>query len=100
MTADLVAEAIELLAEQGPGLGRPLVDRLKGSAFHHMKELRPGSSGSSEVRLVFAFDPNREAIFLVAGDKAGRWKTWYQRAIPLADTRYEEHLRSLKEEAP
>ena len=54
VTADLVAEAIDLLAEQGPGLGRPLVDRLKGSRYHNMKELRPGSSGSSEIRMIFA----------------------------------------------
>ena len=95
-TADLIAEAIDLLAEQGPALGRPLVDRLHGSRFHNMKELRPGSSGSTEVRLIFAFDPMREAIFLVAGDKSGQWKTWYQSAIPLADERYEEHLMELK----
>jgi hypothetical protein len=51
-SAGLVAEAIDLLAEQGPGaMGRPLVDRLKGSTFHHMKELRPGSAGSSEIRI-------------------------------------------------
>jgi hypothetical protein len=55
-SADLVAEAIDLLAEQGPALGRPLVDRLKGSMFHHMKELRPGSAGSTEIRMIFAFD--------------------------------------------
>jgi hypothetical protein len=97
-TADLVAEAIDLLAEQGPGLGRPMVDRLKGSTFHHMKELRPGSTGSSEIRMIFAFDPVREAIFLVAGDKSGQWQSWYRTAIPLADARYEEHLTSLKEE--
>lgn len=98
MTADLVAEAIDLLAEQGPGLGRPLVDRLKGSSFHNMKELRPGSSGSSEIRMIFAFDPMREAIFLVAGDKSGQWQEWYRWAIPLADSRFEEHLTNLKEE--
>ncbi|MFY1586796.1 hypothetical protein ACN267_20095 [Micromonospora sp. WMMD734] len=28
-SADLVGEAIDLLAEHGPALGRPLVDRLK-----------------------------------------------------------------------
>jgi len=98
ISADLVAEAIDLLAEQGPALGRPLVDRLKGSAFHNMKELRPGSSGSSEVRMIFAFDPKREAIFLVAGDKSGQWQSWYRQAIPLADDRFEEHLTRLKEE--
>ncbi|WP_203996680.1 type II toxin-antitoxin system RelE/ParE family toxin [Micromonospora lutea] len=97
-SADLVAEAIELLAEQGPALGRPLVDRLKGSMFHHMKELRPGSAGSSEIRMIFAFDPAREAVFLVAGDKSGQWQSWYRTAIPLADARFEEHLTRLKVE--
>jgi len=63
-----------------------------------MKELRPPSSGASEIRMLFAFDPAREAIFLVAGDKAGRWDRWYQQAIPLADARFAEHLIALKEE--
>ncbi len=99
-SADLVAEAIDLLAEQGPALGRPLVDRIQASKFHNMKELRPGSSGSTEVRMLFAFDPQREAIFLIAGDKSGQWKKWYQTAIPIADQRFEEHLTALKEEQP
>jgi hypothetical protein len=68
------------------------------SKFHHMKELRPGSSGATEVRMLFAFDPQREAIFLIAGDKSGQWKTWYEKAIPIADQRFEDHLTSLKEE--
>lgn len=97
-SADLVAEAIDMLAEQGPGLGRPLVDRLKGSMFHHMKELRPGSAGTSEIRMIFAFDPIREGLFLVAGDKSGQWQAWYRTAIPLADARFTEHLAALKEE--
>jgi hypothetical protein len=40
------------------------------------------------VRLLFVFDAAREAIVLVAGDKAGRWRTWYAEAIPLAGERY------------
>jgi hypothetical protein len=99
-TADLVAEAIDVLVEQGPALGRPLVDRLKGSMYHNMKELRPGSAGSTEVRMIFAFDPVREAVFLVAGDKSGRWQAWYRAAIPLADIRFTEHLAALKAEEP
>ncbi len=97
-SADRIAEAVELLAERGPGLGRPLVDRVKGSAYHNMKELRPGSSGSTEIRLLFAFDPRREAIFLVGGDKAGSWGTWYRESVPLADERYALHLKALEEE--
>lgn len=92
VTADLVEQAIDLLAERGPTLGRPLVDRVKGSEHHNMKELRPASAGSSEVRILFAFDPRRQAILLTAGDKAGDWKGWYVRNIPLADLRFSQHL--------
>lgn len=81
-----------MLAERGPALGRPLVDRLKGSRYMNMKELRPASVGCSEVRILFAFDPRRSAILLTAGDKAGDWKGWYVRSIPIADRRYAEHL--------
>ncbi|WP_203704066.1 type II toxin-antitoxin system RelE/ParE family toxin [Asanoa iriomotensis] len=98
VSANLVAEAIELLAQHGPALGRPLVDRLKGSTYHHMKELRPGSVRDTEVRMIFAFDPRREAIIVVAGDKSGQWQAWYREAIPLADDRYAAHLVLLKEE--
>lgn len=63
-----------------------------------MKELRPGSAGASEMRLIFAFDPRRAAIFLIAGDKSGAWQAWYRTALPLADERFTEHLRNLEEE--
>jgi hypothetical protein len=72
------------------------VDRIKGSKYHHMKELRPASAGATEVRILFAFGPQREAIFLVAGDKSGNWEVWYSEAIPLADGRYAEHLEALE----
>jgi hypothetical protein len=37
-----VAQAVAALREEGPTLGRPLVDRLKGSRIHHLKESPPG----------------------------------------------------------
>jgi hypothetical protein len=46
-----VSRAITTLAEEGPGLGRPLVDTISGSSLPNLKELRPGSSGGTEVRL-------------------------------------------------
>jgi hypothetical protein len=94
-TADLIEDAIDQLAAEGPALGRPLADRVKGSRYHNMKELRPPSSGVTEIRMLFAFDPRREAIFLVAGDKAGNWESWYRKAIPLADERFARHLIEL-----
>ena len=89
---ELVVAALELLAARGPALGRPLVDSVVGSRHKNMKELRPGSSGRSELRVLFAFDPDRLAILLVAGDKAGNWQKWYRTNIPLADDRFTEHL--------
>jgi hypothetical protein len=58
-----------------------------------LEELRPGSSGNTEVRLLFVFDPQRRAVFLVGGDKAGKWSNWYRTAIPRAEEAYAEHLR-------
>jgi hypothetical protein len=90
-----VVAAIDLLAEHGPGLGRPLVDAIRGSTVANLKELRPGT-----VRILFAFDPWRCSILLVAGDKAGRWNKWYREAIPLAEQRYETYLKERTEEEP
>jgi hypothetical protein len=97
-TADLIEDAVDQLAEEGPALGRPLADRVKGSLYHNMKELRPPSAGSTEIRMLFAFDPRREAIFLVAGDKSGNWDGWYRKAVPLADERFAQHLAELEAE--
>lgn len=95
-TYDQVIAAIRVLATVGPGLGRPLVDTIVGSRHNNMKELRPGSSGRSEVRILFAFDPQRRAIMVLAGDKQGRWDKWYRKNIPVADERYSDHLAKLK----
>ncbi|MFE7589832.1 type II toxin-antitoxin system RelE/ParE family toxin [Kitasatospora sp. NPDC057512] len=91
-TARQIAEAIKLLARRGPLLGRPLVDRIQGSTLHNLKELRPGSAGRSEIRMLFVFDVAREAIILVAGDKSGEWSRWYDINIPLAEARYEQYV--------
>lgn len=97
-TYEQVIAALELLAERGPLLGRPLVDTITGSRHNNMKELRPGSSGRTELRVLFAFDPRRVGVLLVGGDKAGRWKRWYAENIPIADDLYDEHLEKLSKE--
>lgn len=83
-----VVQALDALAEGGPGLGRPLVDTLHGSSMANLKELRPGS-----VRILFAFDPWRSSILLVAGDKSKQWNEWYRVSIPLAEQRYKIYLK-------
>jgi hypothetical protein len=90
-SATQVAQAVGALREEGPALGRPLVDRLKGTKVHHLKELRPGSRGRSEIRIIFAFDPGRSALLLLGGDKAGNWQRWYRHNIPVAEQPYLEY---------
>jgi len=91
---ELLAHAT-LLAEFGPNLGRPTVDTLKGSTHTNMKEMRFGWKG--EVwRVAFAFDPKRQVVLLVGGDKSGAdQRRFYRRLISVADARYDDHLVAL-----
>jgi hypothetical protein len=93
---DSLFAAAKLLAEYGPQLGRPHVDTLKGSKYANMKELRFEAS-NGEWRAAFAFDPERKAVLLVAGDKAGTsQKRFYRQLIAKADRRFSTRLEALK----
>jgi hypothetical protein len=86
---------VRLLEVYGPKLGRPHVDTLKGSKFANMKELR-FRADDGVWRVAFAFDPKRNAILLVAGDKSGTSETrFYRGLIATADARYKSHLAKL-----
>lgn len=95
----LVNQAILVLERNGPAEGRPLVDSVTGSKVANMKELRPPSTGRSEIRILLVFDPWRAAILLIAGDKAGQWTKWYRTAIPHAERLYDEYLAERRKEA-
>ena len=89
----LIARA-KLLGDFGPQLGRPYADTLEGSVHANMKELR-FQTGGSVWRVAFAFDPERQAILLVAGDKSGvNQKKFYKKLIQKADKRFTEWLES------
>ena len=62
-----------------------------------MKELRPGSTGRIEVRVLFAF--GRRAVLLVGGDKSDDWRGWYALNVPIADDRFGEHQARLNQTA-
>ena len=96
-SATQVAQAVAALREEGPALGRPLVDRIQGGRIHHLKELRPGSAGRSEIRVLFAFDPTRSALLLLGGDKTGNWQRWYRENIPIAEQPYLEYTTEQQE---
>ncbi len=88
--ATRIKAAFDELRVNGPALGRPFVDSVKGSRYHNMKELR---SVGGNLRALFAFDRSRRAIVFVGGDKPNDWQGWYRRNIPIADRRYEQHNR-------
>lgn len=94
----LVNQAILVLEQTGPAQGRPLVDTITASNIPNMKELRPPSTKSSEVRILFVFDPWRSAVLLIAGDKSGRWTQWYRKAVPEAERLYDEYLKEREKE--
>jgi hypothetical protein len=93
---DELVAALVPLREFGPVLGRPDVDTLNDSRYANMKELRFRADGGV-WRVAFAFDPRRNAILLVAGDKSGVSETkFYKRLIDKADKRYKKHLENLE----
>ncbi|MGI8647863.1 MAG: type II toxin-antitoxin system RelE/ParE family toxin [Mycobacteriales bacterium] len=77
-SAQQIAAAITYVLDNGPQAGRPMVDTISGSQLKNLKELRPGSSGRSELRLLMVFDEGTQVVLLVAGDKAGNWTKWYR----------------------
>lgn len=91
----ILARAI-LLELEGLSLGRPHADTLTGSRYANMKELRCNAA-DGVWRIAFAFDPARQAILLVAGDKSGgSEKRFYKQLIAKADERFERHLAKRK----
>lgn len=89
---DVCFAHLALLEHFGPTLGRPHVDTLNGSKYANMKELR-FKADDGVWRLIFAFDPKRQAILLVCGDKSGvKSKQFYKDLIKKADKRFSVHL--------
>jgi hypothetical protein len=92
---ELLAKTL-LLQISGPNLRRPHVDTLNGSCHSNMKEIR-FNAADGVWRVAFAFDPKRNAIVLVAGDKSGgSQKQFYKQLIAKADLRFDEHLSRLE----
>jgi hypothetical protein len=71
------------------------VDSIAGSRIGNLKELRPMSS---DIRILFVFDPRRTAILLLGGSKTNDWTGWYKRNIPEAERLYDAYLTELRKE--
>lgn len=84
-----LSEALDQLKAKGPDLGRPLADHIKRSKLHKLKELRPLSTN---IRVLFIFGEERQAVLLCAGDKTDKWQSWYEIYIAIAEERYRRYL--------
>lgn len=91
-----VAASVELLEHFGTNLKFPHSSGINGSRHDHLRELRTQHQGRP-YRTLYAFDPRRAAILLIAGDKTGD-NRWYTVNVPIADRLYDEHLEQLKKE--
>ncbi len=85
-----VKSAIRALAQGGPSLKRPLVGKIEDSYLANLKELIPMSSN---MRILFVFDPSRRAVLLHGGDKSIDFQGWYKKNIPIAELIYEKFLK-------
>ena len=75
---------------------RPRVDAIQGSRLAKLKEVRVDRG----IRMLFAFDSNRDLAMLVGGDKTGKWNRWYKPNIERALKLYAEHERRIGKEPP
>ena len=93
---DDIAATVGLLEEKGAMLAFPYSSGIEGSKHSHMRELRIQHAGEP-YRVLYAFDPRRNAILLIGGKKTGDDR-WYDKYIPIADALYEKHLKTLSKE--
>jgi len=87
---EAILKVLIILSEIGPSLGRPYVDSVQRSRYRNLKELRVQNK-QRLFRIFFAFDPRRQGILLIGGDKSGD-KQFYQRMIPIAEKLYKRYL--------
>ena len=61
-----------------------------------MRELRIQHQGRP-LRVLYAFDPIRNAVLLLGGEKTGDPR-WYEREVPKADRLLDTYLKDLQTE--
>lgn len=91
--ATSVDRLVSLLEHRGVLLGSPYSSAIKGSR-HALRELR-AQSGGRPLRIFYAFDPERQAVLLIGGDKSGADR-FYKEYIPRAEGIFNEYLESVR----
>jgi len=92
-----VAACVDLLEQMGIALGFPYSSAIEGSDLA-LRELRVQSHGHA-FRVFYAFDPRRDAIVLIGGDKTGISNDrFYRQYVPKAERILREYLAEIEEE--
>jgi hypothetical protein len=86
---DGIYEVVSLLEKRGVALPFPYSSEIKGSRFP-LRELRR-KSGRHQLRVLYAFDPRRDAVLLIEGDKTGDDR-FYETHVPRAERVWERYL--------
>ncbi len=84
-----VARVVGLLEVKGTTLGYPYSSAIEGSRYP-LRELRI-QSGGRPLRVFYAFDPLRQAVLLLGGDKTGD-NRFYIAMIPRVEAIWEAYL--------
>lgn len=94
---DALLAAAAAVRQLGPAADRPHVGTLNNARHPNMKELRFKANNGAEIwRAAFAFDPQREAVILIAADKQGVDEAkFYRDLLKKANKRFDQHLASL-----
>jgi hypothetical protein len=69
-----------------------------GTEVHCLFQPADPKNATLSCLTLFVFDPWRSAVLLMAVDKSGRWKQWYQAAIPQAEQLFEDYLAEREKE--
>ncbi len=80
---------VGLLEARGVTLGHPHCSAINGASFA-LRELRV-QAGGRPLRVFYAFDPVRQAVLLIGGDKTGDDR-FYPRMILLSERLWREYL--------
>jgi hypothetical protein len=84
-----VTRVVDMLEAMGTRLPYPYSSSIQGSTVA-LRELRVQSAGRP-LRVLYAFDPKRQAVLLLGGDKTGDGR-FYQRLVPRAEQLWKEYL--------
>ena len=83
---------IGVLETMGISTPFPYSSKVNGAKkYKSIRELRT-EINKRAYRILYIFDPQRNAVLLLGGDKSGD-KRWYEKNIPLAERIYEDYLK-------